>query len=177
LAARRPAWLDARATLSRAMVELVEWLDMHEGSALVLATLVLAAITAYYAWTTRALVRESHATLQATARATLQERLDRISEILMRDPRLFQSLDEPLTTGQEYDARFHLANMFVAVLEEAHTQYAIDRSMGEEDWRAWVATAELLMRRKYMLGYWEQVRTTFNASFRRFVEEQIQGSR
>jgi hypothetical protein len=156
---------------------MVEWLDAHEGSALVLATLVLAAITAYYAWTTRALVRESHSTLQATARATLQERLDRISEILMRDPQLFHSLDAPLATGEEYDARFHLANMFVAVLEEAYTQHATDRSMGEEDWRAWIATAELLMRRTYMLGYWNQVRTTFNASFRRFIEEQVQNPR
>jgi hypothetical protein len=151
----------------------VEWLDAHEGSALVLATFVLAAITAYYAWTTRALVRESHATLQATARATLQERLDRISEILLRDPQLFRGLDEPRTSGEDYDARFHLANMFVALLEEAHTQYAIDHSMSEDDWRAWLATAELLMRRRYMLDYWADVRTTFGAPFRRFIEEQI----
>jgi hypothetical protein len=151
----------------------MEWLDAHEGSALVLATLILAAITAYYAWTTRALVRESHATLQATARMTLQGRLDRISEILLRDPQLFHSLDDPQATGEEQDARFHLANMFVAVLEEAHTQYAIDRAMSEDDWRAWVATADALMYRRYLVGYWRQVSHTFSAPFRRFIDERL----
>jgi hypothetical protein len=40
------------------------------------------------------------------------------------------------------------------VLEEAHTQYAIDRTMPEDDWRAWVATTDLVIRRKYLVGYW-----------------------
>ena len=152
---------------------MLEWLDAHQGSALVLATLVLAAITAYYAWTTRALVRESHAALQATARATLQQRLDRISEILLSDPELFHSLDDPQATGEEQDARFHLANMLVAVLEEAHMQYAIDRTMPEEDWRAWLATTDLLIRHNYLVGYWRQVSHTFGSPFRRFIEERL----
>ena len=32
-------------------------------------------------------------------------------------------------TGEEEDGRFHLANMFLGVLEEAHTQHAIERTM------------------------------------------------
>ena len=33
----------------------------------------------------------------------------------------------------EYDAPFHFANMFLSILEEAHTQWAVERSMPEDD--------------------------------------------
>src|SRR4026208_1475807 len=63
----------------------LEWFDTHSGRVLALATFVLAVVTAYLAWTTRALVSESHTSLQAAARATLQARMDRISEIFIRE--------------------------------------------------------------------------------------------
>src|SRR5919199_6913748 len=116
----------------------LDWLDTHSGSVLAAATFVLVVVTGYYAWTTRALVRETHTTLQATARATLQARMDRISEICIRDPGLFPLLDDKTATGEEEDGRFHLANMFLGVLEEAHTQHTVERSMSDEDWSAWV---------------------------------------
>src|SRR5579884_464373 len=49
----------------------MEWLDVHAGSVQAMATLVLVILTGYYAWSSRALVKETHATLQATARMTL----------------------------------------------------------------------------------------------------------
>ena len=51
----------------------MDWLDTHSVSVQALATLVLVAITAYYAWASRSLVRETRTTLQASARATLQD--------------------------------------------------------------------------------------------------------
>ena len=152
---------------------MLEWLDTHAGSVQALATFVLVGLTAYYAWFTRALVQQTRATLQATARMTLQARLDRGSELLVRDPELFRLLDDPGATGHEQDARFHVANILVAVLEEAHTQYAVERSMSEEDWRAWVATMDQLMPRRYLTGYWQNVRHTFSESFRRFIDERL----
>ena len=60
---------------------MLEWLDVHSGSLVGVSTIVLVIVTGYYAWTTRALVRESHITLRGANRATLQERMDRISAI------------------------------------------------------------------------------------------------
>src|SRR3954452_17683287 len=121
----------------------LEWFETHDGTVLALATLVLVMVTGWLAWVTRGLVRESHTTLQAAARATLQARMDRISEICINQPNLFSLLDDQTATGEEEDARFHLCNMFLGVLEEAHTQHAIEKSMSDEDWSAWVATAEV----------------------------------
>src|ERR671936_2934032 len=72
---------------------MLEWLDAHAGSAGAVSTVVLVVVTAYYAWTTRALVRETHSTLQGAARATLQERMDRISTLCIQQPNLFPLLD------------------------------------------------------------------------------------
>ena len=104
----------------------LDWLDTHAGSVAALASFVLVAVTAYYAWTTRALVRETHITLQGAARATLQARMDRISEICIREPTLFPMLDDDTATGDEQDGRFHISNMFLGVLEEAHAVLAED---------------------------------------------------
>jgi hypothetical protein len=147
----------------------MEWLDSHAGSITVLATVVLVAITGYYAWFTRRLVGEAHLTLQAAARATLQTRLDRISEICIREPGLFQSLDEEGATGSELDQRFHLTGMFLGLLEEAFIQHALEHSMTEDDWVAWVATADTFLARKYVQGYWRRAQGTFEPSFARFV--------
>ena len=155
----------------------LDWFDAHDGTVLAVATLVLVIVTGWGAWTTRALVRESHTTLQAAARATLQARMDRISEICIREPNLFPLLNEKTATGEEEDGRFHLANMFLGVLEEAHTQHAIERSMSEEDWSAWVATAEVFLPRQYVVRYWERVARTFEPAFQRFVNEQIAAAR
>jgi hypothetical protein len=144
---------------------LLDWLDAHAGSVQALATFVLVGLTAYYAWFTRALVQQT--------RATLQARLDRVSELLVRDPELFRLLDDPGATGHEEDARFHVANILVGVLEEAHIQYAVEHSMTEDDWRAWVATADMLMPRRYLSGYWQNVRHTFSEPFRQFVDERL----
>jgi len=135
---------------------------------------VLVAVTAYYAWTTRALVRETHGALQAAARSTLQERLDRISEICIRYPDVFPALNDPNATGDEQDARFHMANMFLSLLEEAHTQYRIDGSMDAEDWSAWEATADVFLPKPYIVRYWRRVSQTYEPSFRRFVDERLQ---
>ena len=152
----------------------MDWLDSHSGSVQAIATLVLVGITGYYAWVTRMLVRETRTTLLASARATLQSRMDRISEIMIANPSLFPSLDEPADAeGPEYDNRFHFANMFVSILEEAHTQYAVERSMPEDDWSAWAATAETLLRRPYFAGYWQRVNHTYEPSFRRFVDRRL----
>jgi len=151
----------------------MEWLDAHAGSMQALATLVLVGLTGYYAWASRALVRETRVTLQASARATLQARMDRMSEILIREPALFRELDNPTASGDEEDARFHLANIFLSVLEEAHTQYAIEHSMPADDWSAWAATADLFLKRKYIEGYWQRVHHTFEPSFRRFVDARM----
>ena len=151
----------------------MEWLDAHAGSVQAIATLVLMALTAYYAWASRALVRETRTTLQASARATLQGRLDRLSEILIRDPDLLRSLDEPTATGAEEDARFPLAGMMLSIIEEAHIQYAIERSMTAGDWAAWVATADNFMKRRYVAGYWRRARPTFEPSFQRFADARL----
>jgi hypothetical protein len=140
------------------------------------ATLVLVIVTAYYAWTTRALVRETHITVQASARATLQARMDRISEICIREPTLFSLLDDVTATGEEQDARFHLANMFLGVLEEAHMQYRVERSMSAEDWSAWQATADLFLPRPFIARYWERVAQTFEPGFQRFVFERLRSA-
>ncbi|MDQ6671861.1 MAG: hypothetical protein M3069_14175 [Chloroflexota bacterium] len=151
----------------------MQWLDAHAGGVQAVATLVLVILTGYYAWTSRALVRESRVTLKATARMTLQGRLDRISEIMINDPSLYVRLDELAATGEEQDARFHIANMFVSVLEEAHTQFVHEQSMTPADWDAWVATCDFFLQRRYIAAYWQRVRTTYNASFQRFVEERL----
>ena len=152
----------------------MEWLDAHAGSVQAVATFALIALTAYYAWFTRALVRETHASLQATARLTLQGRLDRVSELFLQDPDLFNSLDHPGSTGLEQDRRFHVANMLVAVLEEAYTQHEVDGAMSEDDWGAWVVTLDSMMQRRYMSAYWQQVRQHYGASFRNFVDRRLQ---
>jgi hypothetical protein len=151
----------------------MDWLDSHSGSVQALATLVLVALTAFYAWTTRSLVRETRNTLQAAARATLQARLDRISEIAIREPSVFTLLDDPNSTGDERDGRFHIANMFLGVLEEAHMQFRQDRSMTADDWSAWQATADIFLPKPFIERYWLQVHQTFEPSFQRFVEERI----
>jgi hypothetical protein len=152
----------------------LDWLDTHSGSVVAVATFVLVAVTAYYAWTTRALVRETHITLQAGARATLQARMDRISEICIRDPTLFLSLDEESATGEEQDGRFHIANMFLGVLEEAHMQYELERTMTTDDWSAWEATAEMFLPKVFIVRYWQRVARTFEPGFQRFVNARMQ---
>jgi hypothetical protein len=159
------------------IVVVLEWFDAHDGTVVAVATLVLVIVTGWGAWTTRSLVRETHTTLQSAARATLQARMDRISEICIREPNLFPLLNEQTATGDEEDGRFHLANMFLGVLEEAHTQHAIERTMSDDDWSAWVATAEVFLPRQYVVRYWERVARTFEPAFQRFVNEQIAAAR
>jgi hypothetical protein len=154
----------------------MDWLDTHAGSVQAVATFVLVALTGYYAWATRALVRETRTTLQATARATLQARMDRMSEILIREPELFSLLDDPAATGEEEDGRFHIANIFLSVLEEAHTQYALEHSMPEDDWSAWAATADTFLKRRFIAGYWRRTSHTYEPSFRRFIDERMRSS-
>src|SRR5712691_5299749 len=153
----------------------MDWLDSHSGSVQAIATLVLVAITGYYAWVTRMLVRETRTTLLASARATLQSRMDSLSSLMMENPDLFQSLDEP--AGDGYDSRFHFANMFLSILEEAHTQWAVERSMPEDDWSAWAATADTILQRTYFSGYWAQVQRTYEPSFQRFVDRRLSENR
>jgi hypothetical protein len=151
----------------------MDWLDAHAGSVQALVTVVLVLITAYYAWVSRLLVRETHATLQATVRTTLQDRLDRVSALLAGEPELFEGLADPTATGEETDGRFHVTNMLMAVLEEAYTQYALEHTMPLEDWEAWVATTDRLLSYHYLRAYWRHTRLTFGASFRAFVDERI----
>src|SRR5205823_10945471 len=139
-------------------------------------TFVLVVVTAYYAWTTRALVRETHTSLQAGARATLQARMDRISEICIREPNLFPLLDDETATGEEQDGRFHIANMFLGVLEEAYMQYRLERSMSAEDWSAWEATADTFLPKHYVVRYWPRVARAFQPGFQRFVGERLRGA-
>ena len=153
-----------------------DWLDAHAGAVQAVATLVLVVLTGYYAWASRALVRETRATLKASARMTLQSRLDRLTEIMIDDPTLFAKLDEATSTGEEQDARFHIANMFLSILEEAHIQYNDDHSMTQTDWDAWVATSDNLLRRRYIIGYWRRVHPTYNAAFQGFVNERMRRS-
>ena len=56
--------------------------------------------------------------------------------------RRFESLS---TSGQP--VRANVPNMFFAVFEEAHTQYLVEDTMPEEDWRAWRATIDRMGRR------------------------------
>jgi hypothetical protein len=151
----------------------LEWLELHADLVLALSTFVLFAATAYLAWTTRELVRESHFSLRAAARATLQARMERISEICIREPSLFSLLDDSSATGDEQDGRFHLANMFLGVLEEAHTQYRLEHSMSAEDWGAWEATADVFLPKHYIKRYWLRAAPTFEPGFRRFVDQRI----
>lgn len=153
---------------------MIDWLDQHSAAVSAFATLFLVALTAYYAWFTRGLVRETRNSILASARATLQARMDRIQEIMIANPGLFQLLDDPQATGEEMDARFHIANMFLGILEEAHTQYALDHVMPEDDWRAWEATADQLLTRCYMNRFWQRVQNTYEPSFRRFVNGRLQ---
>jgi hypothetical protein len=151
----------------------LEWFDTHSGSVLAAANFILVLVTGYYAWTTRALVRETRTTLQAAARATLQTRMDRISEICIREPGLFASLEDESSTGAEEDGRFHLANMFLGILEEAHLQYRLERSMSDADWSAWVATADLFLPKPFVIRYWRRVAQTFEPGFQVFVNERL----
>src|SRR4051794_1360746 len=128
---------------------MLDWIDDHSAAVSAASTLVLVIITGYYAWVTRSLLRETHVSLQAAARSTLQQRLDRISEICIRHPDLFASLSDENSTGEEQDGRLHLANMFLGVLEEAYLQYEVERSMSAEDWSAWVATADMFLERPF----------------------------
>ena len=152
---------------------MLEWLDVHSGSLVGVSTLVLVMVTGYYAWTTRALVRETHITLRGANRATLQERMDRISAICIQDPTVFQRLNDEACTGEEEDGRFHMANMFLGVLEEAHMQHNEQGLMDEEDWSAWVATADVFLPRPYIIRYWRRVAPTFEPGFQRFVNERL----
>jgi hypothetical protein len=158
-------------------VLIIDWLDAHAGGVQAVATVVLVVLTAYYAWASRALVRETRTTLQAGARATLQARLDRISEISIHDPTLFNKLDDASATGQEQDARFHLCNMFLGIMEEAYMQFAQEHSMTADDWSAWQATADVFLPRPYVRKYWDRVQNTYEPSFRRFVNERMAGQR
>jgi hypothetical protein len=151
----------------------LDWLDLHSGSIVGASTVVLVVVTAYYAWTTRALVRETQTTLRGTNRATLQERMDRISIICIQDPTLFQRLDDETSTGDEQDGRFHMANMFLGVLEEAYLQHSLEHSMSDEDWSAWVATADAFLPRVYIVRYWQRVSRTFEPGFQHFVDERL----
>ena len=153
---------------------MLDWLDTHSASMAVASTIVLVVVTAYYAWTTRALVRETHMTLQGAARSTLQQRMDRISEICIHNPTLFPLLDDAAATGEEQDGRFHIANMFLGVLEEAHMQYRLERSMTPEDWSAWLATADVFLTKAFIVRYWRRAAPTFEPGFRAFVNERMQ---
>ncbi len=155
---------------------MLDWLDTHSGSVVAAATLVLVIVTAYYAWTTRALVRETHTTLQAGARATLQARMDRISEICIREPNLFALLDDESATGDEQDGRFHIANMFLGVLEEAHMQYRLERTMSTDDWSAWEATADLFLPKAFITRYWRRAARTFEPGFQQFVNDRMRAA-
>lgn len=154
----------------------MDWLDAHSGSVQAIATLVLVILTGYYAWTSRSLVGENQRTLRATARSTLQARLDRLSEIAISNPGLFSGLDDDTVTGDEQDARFFMTNMFLGILEEAHVQFRLDRSMTADDWSAWVATADTFLPRAYVARYWERARRTYEPNFQRFVDERIAAS-
>jgi hypothetical protein len=158
-------------------VPVIDWLDAHAGGVQAVATVVLVILTGYYAWASRALVRETRTTLQAGARATLQARLDRISEISISNPTLFSSLDDATATGQEQDARFHLCNMFLGIMEEAYMQFAQEHSMTADDWSAWQATADVFFPRAYVRKYWERAQNTYEPSFRRFVNEHMAARR
>ncbi len=151
----------------------MEWLDSHSGSVQAVATLVLVVLTAYYAWASRALVRETRVTLQAASRGTLQGRLDRISEIFIHNPELFAHLDDEVATGQEEDARFHITGMFLGVLEEAFMQYTFEHSMTRDDWGAWQATADTFLAKKYVRGYWQRAQRTFEPTFRQFLNARL----
>ncbi|HEY1294463.1 MAG TPA: hypothetical protein VGJ60_15405 [Chloroflexota bacterium] len=150
---------------------MLDWLDLHSGSIVGASTIVLVLVTAYYAWTTRALVRETRATLKGANRATLQERLDRISVICIQNPSLFQRLDDDTSTGEEQDGRFHISNMFLGVLEEAYMQHHLEHSMSDDDWSAWVATADAFLPKVYVVHYWQRVAPTFEPGFQRFINE------
>jgi hypothetical protein len=151
----------------------VEWLDSHSGSVQALATIVLVVLTAYYALSTRTLAQETRRTLQAAARATLQDRMDRISEICIREPTLFAALDDDSSSGEEQDARFFITNMFLGVLEEAHMQFRLDRTMTADDWSAWEATADSFLPKPYVTRYWQRAARAFEPSFQRFVNSRI----
>ena len=64
--------------------------------------------------------------------------------------------------------------MFFAVFEEAHTQYRLEGTMPEEDWRAWRATIDRVCRRPYVSGLWQRVGPMYSDSFRRFMDEALQ---
>jgi hypothetical protein len=151
----------------------MEWLDSHSGSVQAIATLVLVALTGYYAWASRALVRETRSTMAASARATLQSRLDRIQEIMIQNPDLFTMLNDEQSTGDERDARFHVTNMFLAILEEAHTQFAIEHVMTEDDWRAWVATIDAIVSLRYVSALWWRVHDTYEPNFQQFIDARL----
>src|SRR5207248_2406619 len=113
-------------------------------------------------------------TCSPAPRHARQARLDRIAELIIEHPDVSRGFDEPAGTSDDQDARFHIANMFFAVFEEAHTQYLLEQTMPEEDWRAWRATVDHLCRRPYLRGVWQRVSHMYSDSFRRFMDEQLQ---
>ena len=45
--------------------------------------------------------------------------------------------------------------------------------MDEEDWSAWVATADVFLPRPYIIRYWRRVAPTFEPGFQRFVNQRL----
>ena len=84
-------------------------------------------------------------------------------------------MDDETATGDEQDARFHIANMFLGVLEEAYMQHSLERSMTDDDWSAWVATADVFLPKVYIVRYWQRVAPTFEPGFQRFIAERQRG--
>ncbi|MBV8085616.1 MAG: hypothetical protein JO247_12465 [Chloroflexi bacterium] len=151
----------------------MDWLDVHAGSVQAFATLVLVVITAYYAWVTRAQVRETRRTLQSTARMTLQDRLDRVMELFVSDPDLFDSLAAAESTGTERDRRWWVSNLLLAVLEEAYLQHYVDHTMPAQEWHAWEQTLDSVMGLQYVAGYWRNTGRGFNESFASFLDARL----
>jgi hypothetical protein len=94
-----------------------------------------------------------------------------ISAICIQEPALFERLDDTTSTGEEQDGRFHIANMFLGVLEEAFLQHNLEHSMTEDDWSAWVATADAFLTKVFIVRYWQRVAPTFEPGFQRFISE------
>ena len=57
--------------------------------------------------------------------------------------------------------------------DSTHMQHALERSMSDDDWSAWAATAEVFLPRPFVVRYWQRVSRTFEPGFRGFVDETI----
>mgnify|MGYP005848479117 CR=1 FL=1 len=134
-----------------------------------------------FAWRQMRITAKS---IEARTYSEIARRLDQINSILISSPQAlaaFSKLNEPYPgQNREYyseyysDARAHLMDMFLTILEQAYFSFYKYRFISSEGWNAWRRTAEKLLVMPYAAGHWNRVKDEYPESFREFIDDLIQ---